>query len=260
MVDHPQALRNIQAQVVERLGTGIVRGDVAPGEPIASEMRICEMLNVSRTVVREAIRVLSGKGLVEARPRSGTRVRPPELWNQLDPDVLRWQLETADLTTYLMKLFRLRSTVEPMAAAYAASSGTEADIARIRAAAEAMAAAGSNEAWVEADIDFHRAIHVATRNEFFWPIAQMFEVVLRRSFTLAAPGDHRPRAILEHRRVMEAIASRDPDAARGAMEELIAHSAGDLKRLYGIDPRSGPTPATRAVTDERRPGIGPSRA
>jgi DNA-binding FadR family transcriptional regulator len=100
-----------------------------------------------------------------------------------------------------------------------------------------MAAAESNAAWVEADIAFHCAIHIATRNEFFWPVAQMFGVVLRRSFDLLATGDHRPRSILEHRRVMEAIAARDPEAARAAMDVLIDHAANDLKRMYGIDPR-----------------------
>jgi DNA-binding FadR family transcriptional regulator len=239
MQGRPRTPKTIQAQVVERIGTSIVRGDVVPGEPIPSEMRICETMNVSRTVVREAIRLLSGKGLVQARPRSGTRVRPPEEWNQLDPDVLRWQFEAADLATYLVKLFRLRSTVEPMASAYAATSGTAEDIARIRAAADAMATAESNDAWVEADIAFHRAIHVATRNELFWPIAQIFEVVIRRSFDLLAPGDHRPRSIAEHRAVMEAIASRDAGAAKRAMEVLINHAAGDMKRMHGIDPRHG---------------------
>jgi DNA-binding FadR family transcriptional regulator len=234
MFDRPQALRNLQAQVAEQIGMGIIRGEVRPGEPIPSEMRLCEMLDVSRTVVREAIRLLSGKGLVEARPKSGTRVRPPEAWNQLDPDVLRWQFDAADLEVYLAKLFQLRSAVEPAAAACAALAATEQDVASIRMAADAMAVADNDEAWVTADIAFHRAIHLATRNEFFWPIAQMFAVVLRRSFTLAAPGHHRPRSIAEHRRVLDAIAVRDPQAAREAMALLIGHSAGDLRRMHGI--------------------------
>ncbi|UHC20132.1 FadR family transcriptional regulator (plasmid) [Methylobacterium currus] len=240
MRDDPRPLRTIQAQVVEHLGARIVRGEIAPGAAIPPELTLCATLNVSRTVVREAIRSLSGKGLVAARPRSGTRVRPPEQWNQLDPDVLRWQIDHADAATYLAKLFQLRQAVEPMAAAGAARAGTPEDLARIRAAAEALAAAESDEAWVEADIAFHRAIHVATRNEFFWPIAQMFEVVLRRSFTLAAPGDHRPRAVAEHIGVMEAIAARAPDEAYRAMAALIGHSAGDLKRMYGIEIPGGP--------------------
>ena len=231
-----RTLRNINARVAEHIGTSIIRGDVAPGDALPSEMRFCEMLSVSRTVVREAIRTLGGKGLVEARPRSGTRVRPPELWNQFDPDVLRWQLASADLETYLAKLFALRAAVEPMAAHQAATAATDRDVALIRAASDAMAAAESDAAWIEADIAFHRSIHVATRNEFFWPIAQVFEATLRRSFAIAAPGDHRARAIVEHRRVMEAIAARDPAAARSAMTALIASSAGDLDRLVGIDP------------------------
>jgi len=234
-----QAMRNIHSQVADRIGTGIVRGDVAPGRPLPSETRICEMMGVSRTAVREAIRILSGKGLVESRAKSGTRVRPPEQWNQFDPDILRWQFETADLATYLLKLFKLRTAVEPMAAACAATAATPEDIARIRAAADAMASAESNEAWVTADIDLHRSIHIATRNEFFWPIAQIFDTALRRSFTLAAPGDHRPRSLVEHRRVMEAIAARDANGAHQAMVQLIFHAAGDLKRMIGIDPLAG---------------------
>jgi DNA-binding FadR family transcriptional regulator len=239
MFGAPQTMRNIHKQVAERIGTSIVRGDVSPGDSLPSEVRICEMIGVSRTAVREAIRILSGKGLVESRAKSGTRVRQPEQWNQFDPDVLRWQFDSADLSTYLVKLFKLRTAVEPMAAEYAAVSATPEDIATIRAAAGAMAIAESNEAWIAADIDLHRSIHIATRNEFFWPIAQIFETALRRSFTLAAPGDHRPRAIVEHRRVMEAIAARDPKGAHRAMVELVVHAAGDLKRMHGIDPLAG---------------------
>jgi DNA-binding FadR family transcriptional regulator len=239
MFGSTEAMRNIHSQVAERIGTGIIRGDVAPGRSLPSETRICEMMGVSRTAVREAIRILSGKGLVESRAKSGTRVRPPEQWNQFDPDILRWQFDTADLATYLVKLFRLRTAVEPMAAACAATAATAGDLAQIRAAADAMAAAESNEAWVSADIDLHRSIHIATRNEFFWPIAQIFDTALRRSFTLAAPGDHRPRAIVEHRRVMETIADRDPKSAHQAMAQLIVHAAGDLERMVGIDPLAG---------------------
>jgi DNA-binding FadR family transcriptional regulator len=112
-----------------------------------------------------------------------------------------------------------------------------------------MAAAESNEAWVTADIDLHRSIHIATRNEFFWPVAQIFDTALRRSFTLAAPGDHRPRAIVEHRAVMEAIAARDPRRANQAMVQLIVHAAGDLKRMIGIDPLAGVATFSRPDAD-----------
>src|SRR4051812_9835263 len=177
----PDALiRNVHSQVADRVGVSIVRGDVGVGETLPSEMQLCEMIDVSRTVVREAIRTLTGKGLVEARAKSGTRVRPPEQWNQLDPDVLRWQLETSDVDSYLAKLFQLRCAVEPAAAALAAIEATAADVARIRLGCDGMAAAKTNEDFVVADIAFHQAIYFATRNEYFWPIAQMFEITLRQ--------------------------------------------------------------------------------
>src|ERR1700733_1503632 len=119
--------RNVHSQVADRIGLGILRGDIVPGDALPSEMRICEMLDVSRTVVREAIRMLTGKGLVESRAKSGTRVRPPEEWNHLDPDVLRWQLQTTDVDTYLAKLFQLRNAVEPAATAMAAGAATAGD-------------------------------------------------------------------------------------------------------------------------------------
>src|SRR5258705_9380873 len=228
-------VRNVHSQVADRIGISIVRGDIVAGDTLPSEMQICEMMDVSRTVVREAIRTLTGKGLVEARPKSGTRVRPPEQWNQLDPDVLRWRLETSDMDSYLTKLFQLRSAVEPAAAALAATFAEEEDIARIRAGYEGMAAAKINEHFVVADIAFHQAIYFATRNEFFWPIAQMFEITLRQSFTIAARGSHRPRALVEHRAVLDAIAARDAEGAREATTILLNQAAGDLVKIRGRD-------------------------
>jgi DNA-binding FadR family transcriptional regulator len=228
-------VRNVHSQVADRIGISIVRGDIAAGETLPPEMQICEMIDVSRTVVREAIRTLTGKGLVESRPKSGTRVRPPQQWNQLDPDVLRWRLETSDMDSYLTKLFQLRCAVEPAAAALAAIRAEEEDIARIRAGYEGMAAAKIDEKFVAADIAFHQGIYFATRNEFFWPIAQMFEITLRQSFTIAAPGSHRARALVEHRAVLDAIATRNAEAAREATDVLLKHSADDLVRIRGSD-------------------------
>ncbi|WP_426436148.1 FadR/GntR family transcriptional regulator [Bradyrhizobium genosp. P] len=225
--------RNVHSQVTDRVGGSIVRGEIGIGETLPPEMQMCEMMDVSRTVVREAIRTLTGKGLIESRPKSGTRVRPPEQWNQLDPDVLRWHLETSDMDRYLAKLFQLRSAVEPGAAALAAIHASEEDIARIRSGCDGMDAANLNEEFVVADIAFHQAIYFATRNEFFWPIAQMFEITLRQSFTIAATGSHRSRALVEHRAVLDAIAAGDAEAARDATIVLLAHSADDLVRIRG---------------------------
>lgn len=229
-------VRNVHGQIAERIGLSIVRGDIAPGELLPSELRICEMMDVSRTVVREAIRTLVGKGLLESRPKSGTRVRAPEYWNHLDADVLRWRLEATDTDGYLAKIFQLRQGLEPTASALAATAATDQDRDRIRAAYDAMVAARSNEAFVTADLEFHKSIYLATRNEFFWPIAQMFETTLRPSFAIAATGDHRARALREHRDVMEAIAARDPERARQATAVLLGHSVKDLVVIRGRNP------------------------
>ena len=234
--DSASIARNVHSQVADRIGALIVRGDVAPGDPLPSEVKICEMLDVSRTVVREAIRTLTGKGLVESRAKSGTRVRPREEWNQLDVDVLRWQLEHTDIDSYLAKLFELRNAMEPTAAALAATAATAADREALRQACDAMVAARDNEAFVVADIAFHKQLYIASRNEFFWPIAQMFEITLRESFRLAALGDHRPRAFGEHREVMEAILARDPERARAATRVLLGNATDDLVKIRGRDP------------------------
>jgi DNA-binding FadR family transcriptional regulator len=246
--------RNIHGQIADRIGSSIVRGDVIPGELLPSEMRICELWTVSRTVVREAIRTLTGKRLVQSRAKSGTRVRPPEEWNWLDQDVLRWQMETSDVDSYVAKLFQLRCAVEPAAAALAASSAGEADVARIRAGYEGMVAAQNDADFVSADIVFHESIYFATRNEFFWPIAQMLKHTLRKNFTITSGGNHRPRAFVEHRAVLDAIAAHDGDAARAAAVVLLAHSIGDVVRIRDSATNADPAPlrGPRARPDARQ--------
>jgi DNA-binding FadR family transcriptional regulator len=233
--DSNAIVRNVHSQVTDRIGISIVRGDIIAGEALPPEMEICKLIDVSRTVVREAIRTLTGKGLLESRAKSGTRVRPPKRWNQLDPDVLRWQLETSDIDSYLTKLLQLRCAVEPSAAALAATGANKDDIAQIRSGYDGMVAAKVNESFVIADIAFHQAIYFATHNEFFWPIAQMFEITLRQSFTIAARGSHRARALLEHRAVLDAIIARDSDGARKATTILLNHAADDLVKIRGRD-------------------------
>lgn len=224
-------LRNLHTQIAERIGACIVAGEIGPGRPLPSEMALCEMLGASRTAVREAIRVLAGKGLVESRAKSGTRVRPAEQWSHFDPDVLRWQLASARLDEYLPKLFALRHAVEPAAAGLAAAAATAEDKRCIREALEAMETAGTNDDYVRGDIAFHKSIFIATRNEFFWPIAQMLEVMLQPSFEIAAPGDHRRRALAEHRDVMEAIVAGKSAKATRATLLLLDNSAKDLARI-----------------------------
>lgn len=225
--------RHVHGQVAERIGLGIVRGDVAPGDALPSELRISEMMGVSRPVVREAIRILIGKGFLEPRPKSGTRVRAPENWNYLDPNVLRWRLVVAGLDDYLKKLFQLRHALDPAASAIAAATARPEDLDRIQQAFDGMCAARVNDAFVKADIAFHKGIYFATRNELFMPVAQMFDVALRQSFGLAATGDHRKRALEEHGAVLQAITDGDIERARKTTVLLLTNSVDDLVTIMG---------------------------
>jgi DNA-binding FadR family transcriptional regulator len=231
----------IHLRVADQLGLAILRGDFPPGDVLPPERKLCEMLGVSRTAMREGIRGLIAKGLIDSRPKTGTRVRDPEYWNHLDVDVLRWQIEVSDTEAYLKKMFQLRHATEPAASAIAAENADQHDRTRLESAFNAMVAAGSdNVLWVEADLVFHKSIYLATHNEFFWPIGQLFSVALKEMFRIAALGSHRPRAIVEHGDLLRAILERKPDLARAAALTLLGNAANDIRwiREQALDKQS----------------------
>ncbi len=129
--------------------------------------------------------------------------------------------------------------MEPTAAALAAKAATDEDRQALRHAWEAMVAARDNDAFVVADIAFHKRLYISSRNEFFWPIAQMFEVTLRESFRLAALGDHRPRAFEEHREVMEAIRGRRRRARPRGDLDIAGQCVGRIWCGFAARIRSG---------------------
>jgi DNA-binding FadR family transcriptional regulator len=226
---------NTHMRVHDRLGLAIVRGDLAPGDALPAELQLCEMLGVSRTAMREAVRGLAAKGLIDSRPKRGTIVRDAAHWNHLDPDVLRWRIEVSDVESYLTKMFQLRRATDPEAAALAAVAATPDDHAKLEADFQAMVDAGDdNAAWVEADLSFHRSIYLATHNEFFWPIGQLFSIGLRQMFAIAAQGSHRPRALVEHGDLCRAIVAGDPERARAEALNLLGNASGDIDRIRGL--------------------------
>ncbi len=230
----------IHLRVADQLGLAIVRGEYPPGASLPPELRLCEMLGVSRTAMREAIRGLIAKGLIESRPKFGTRVRAVELWNHLDPDVLRWRLEVTDTEAYLRKMFELRRATEPAASAIAAENADEEDKQRLTEAFQAMVDAGSDNArFVTGDLAFHRAIYLATHNEFFWPLGQLFSFALKEMFRIAALGSHRPRAIVEHHDLLKAIVEHKPELARAAAMTLLGNAVTDIERIRAAAPDAG---------------------
>ena len=214
---------SLHGQVVQALGGRIAGGHYPPGSVLPSEEVLCVELKVSRTALREAIKVLAAKGLVDSRPRIGTRVRAIDLWNQLDPDVLAWRCRTLPDARFLEQLTEMREIIEPAAAQLAARHRTSEQMVEMDRALAAMTAAKRIAQWVQADLEFHRSILNATGNGLLMPLAALIATALESLLGLSArkATDFRI-ALPDHARVRDAIRSQDTQAAFQAMTFLLA--------------------------------------
>jgi DNA-binding FadR family transcriptional regulator len=224
--------RSLHGQVAHELGGRILRGELVPGAVLPNEAEFSASLSVSRTALREAIKVLAAKGLVESRPKTGTRVRPRADWNLLDPDVLAWQFAAGPFTRFIEDIFELRQMIEPQAAAMAARRAGAAEIEPIEEAYRGMAAAGNDsDLWIDPDLRFHQAIIRATGNELLWPLGAIIETALATSFRLSsAHWDGPIHSLPLHRAILDAIRERDAEAAHAAMHRLLDGAADDVRR------------------------------
>ena len=224
--------RSLHGRVAHEIGARIVRGEMVPGEALPNEADWSARLKVSRTALREAIKVLAAKGLIESRPKTGTRVRPREDWNFLDPDVLAWRLAAAPIDRYVKDLFELRRVIEPAAASLAALRATATEIERIEDAYRGLEAAGDDgELWVEPDLRFHQAIIQTTDNELIGALGALIETALTMSFRLSNDNPAGQRHALPlHYGVLAAIRAGDGEGARRAMLLLLDHSEEDVRR------------------------------
>jgi GntR family galactonate operon transcriptional repressor len=215
--------RNLFAQVVEELGSRIVRGHLNPQEQFPKEADLERELGVSRSVIREAVKALAAKGLLESRTRTGIRALPPVNWNLLDGDVLNWRYSAMPPVEFFAELFEVRRMIEPEAAALAAERATKADIAEIEAAFQAMQeASDANLPGIEADLRFHRGILAAGRNALLLQMGNLISVGLSISHRFS----HEAFVIFLplHRAVMDAIKQGDGDRARAAMQRLLTET------------------------------------
>lgn len=231
--------RGLSARVTDDLGRRIVSGRLTPGSVIDVEQLETDF-DVSRTVVREALKVLTDKGLVDARPRTGTYVLPRQSWNLLDSDVMLWRAADGMSATLLRELDELRHMVEPWAARMAALHRTPEDLARMEAAVKDMVAAherhlSSNadtlRSHVDADIAFHTAILRATGNELVGHMDAMLRPILEFRDALIPQGKQNAHFLEGHRAVYDAIEAGDGDSAYVAMETLLASAAADVDRV-----------------------------
>lgn len=227
----PITVRSLYGHVMHELGLRIVSGKVKPGEVLPREETLAESLQVSRTALREALKVLSAKGLIESRTGVGARVLEERHWNQLDADVLNWRCASMPTDDFVDKLVEMREVIEPAAAAAAARKRSPAQLAVIEAAYNAMAAAETLDAWSQADLAFHDAVLQATGNELMHSLFSVIETAMGTFFTLSARNASNFRYSLPyHQKVFEAIKRKQPEAARKTMQTMIADSHENLLR------------------------------
>jgi DNA-binding FadR family transcriptional regulator len=223
--------RSLHGHVVRELGRRIVSGDLRPGDVLPREETLAESMEVSRTALREALKVLSAKGLIEARPKIGTRVRKTEFWNQLDADVLSWRCASMPADDFIEKLVEMREIIEPAAAAAAARRRTAAQLAKIEDAYQQMDASRTSDEWAVADLSFHDAVLQATGNELMISLFSVVESALGMFFVLSAQsaGDFK-YSLPHHQKVLEAIRRQQPEVARKVMHGMIVDSQENLRR------------------------------
>lgn len=220
----------IHGSIARAIGIEIVSGKRAPGQLLGGEIEASEALGISRTAYREAIRILAAKGLIESRPKAGTRVTPRAQWNMLDPDVLAWMFEGDPGRDFITALFELRGIVEPAACALAAARRTDDDLAVME---EALAEMGKRTLKTaegrEADQRFHAAILAAARNEPLVSLASTVGAAIGWTTRFKQRVKARPRDPMpDHKAVLAAIRAGDADGARAAMNVLLRLAIEDM--------------------------------
>jgi GntR family transcriptional regulator, galactonate operon transcriptional repressor len=229
-------------QVTRALAIRILAGTLVADGGASTEMELCRELGVSRTILREAIKVLSAKGLVEVRPKTGVRVNPRSEWSLLDPTLLMWQTEFGVDEKFVRNLCQVRLLLEPPTASAAAVGATDEEIERIHLNYLAMKRAKLDfSAFLEADHEFHSSISRASHNDFLIQINRIVHDALRgtQSIYKKRRDPVAAAAALDlHGAVADAIRERNPDTARDAMILVIRRAEQDIYlALYG--PPSG---------------------
>lgn len=213
--------RNLSYKLAESIGQRILRGETIPGDILPGEVELGEMYGVSRTAVREAIKMLAAKGMVLPRPRIGTRVLPKRNWNYLDQDLLAW-LNFDQHTELVNEFQQVRMTLEPEAAALTAINASEEDRAELQSLMEEMYKLGEvfdQDKWIEVDTRYHQLIYFASGNHFISPFGNLFKAVFESYFRIITRD--RVLKLDIHQRIVDGILARDPEVARQATIDLL---------------------------------------
>lgn len=216
-------------KVARKLGSEIVTGKRPVGALLPGEIELAEEMGVSRSVIREALNTLSSKGLLQSKPKAGTRIRDKQHWNILDPTLLGWMFDGVPGAKFVRDLFELRMIIEPAAAELAAQKRTARQLSAMGHALEIMEEKKlSTEEGQEADQHFHAAILEASDNVLLLNLSATIEAAVRwTTFFKFRSSIKPPDPIQEHRDLFQAIADADPEQARAAAAKLITLAEAD---------------------------------
>jgi DNA-binding FadR family transcriptional regulator len=243
MFEREPVVGTMTAQVAKIVGMRIVSGEFSPGDVLPVESELCSAYGVSRTTIREAIKQLAGKRLIDVSPKIGTRVLPFSDWNLLDREVLAWRLNSQFDSKIVEDIFEMRICFEPRASFLAARHGSDEDLQlierRYRELASAYASPSAQSdvrAAADANLEFHMAIIAMSHNGMFITIGNAIKAALRVSSEMLHRQAAKPSEDLElHDAVRHHIVARQADAAAAAMTRLLAASRDRMLR-YTVKP------------------------
>ncbi|PRY85085.1 FadR/GntR family transcriptional regulator [Donghicola tyrosinivorans] len=230
----PRPVRSLHAEVVEEIARWLIVGDFTEGDVLPNEQEVGQALGVSRTVVREAVRTLVAKGMLQVRRRTGTVVLSEDEWNIFDTEVLAWRFRYGVSNDFLEELFKFRAGTETIAAELCATN-PDFDVAELRDCCDAMERALDGQGdWFEADLRFHRLLLTGAGNRFLAHIVPMLENLFD---ALLSPDvlieENMRRTLPRHRAVVDAIASGNTTQVREAMLLLVSEAREDTLRRIG---------------------------
>jgi DNA-binding FadR family transcriptional regulator len=234
MFEREPLVGTMSAQVARILGTRIVGGEFKPGESLPVEAELCATFGVSRTTIREAIKHLAGKRLIDVSPKIGTRVLPFNEWNLLDRDVLAWRLQGQFDSRIVEDIFEMRLCIEPRASYLAALRGSKEDMQRLDRCYGELADVSSGEVLLaaQADLEFHLTIIAMSKNGLFITIGGAVKAALRVSSEMLHRNASNPGEDLAlYQAVRHAIVAREPGNASDAMTQLLLASRRRLLPL-----------------------------
>ncbi|NLS13746.1 FadR family transcriptional regulator [Vibrio sp. SM6] len=219
--------RSLHTQVAREIARGILSGKIPQGSILPGEIVLCEQFGVSRTALREAVKLLTSKGLLESKPKVGTKVITRAYWNFLDPQLIEWMDGLADTDQFCQQFLGLRRAIEPEACALAAIHATAEQRIQLSETFQEMVAVSQLEPfdqnrWLDVDTRFHSLIFNATGNDFYLPFGNILTTMFINF--IAHSSEEGSTCINEHREIYDAIMAGNADKARIASANHLIES------------------------------------